>query len=287
MAANSKIEWCDHSFNPWLGCTKVSPACDHCYAESWAKRTGAGHLWQGERRRTSASNWQLPVKWNRQAEAEGRRFRVFCASLADVFDNQVPGRWRDDLWHRIEQTPNLDWLLLTKRPQNIAKMLPDPRTGTRPWDDGWPNVWLGTTAEDARHYRQRWQHLAAVPAALRFLSYEPALDDLGDLDLGRTGAPNWIIAGGESGPGARPMHPVWVRSVRYQCRIAGVPFFFKQWGEYLPEDEFDAYGFQWQAGHSDPRVHTWSDGKPSIRVGKRMAGARLDGVEHRQFPGAA
>lgn len=228
MGENSKIEWTDHTFNPWVGCTKVSPACDHCYAESWARRTGQAHLWQGERRRTTGTNWRQPLKWNRDAEAAGVRRRVFCASLADVFDNQVPSRWRDDLWHRIDQTPHLDWLLLTKRPQNIARMLPGPEIGAPKWGDGWPNVWLGTTAENAEEYARRWSHVAAPPAAIRFLSAEPLLGDLGDMDLGRVGAPNWIIAGGESGPGARPMHPDWARSIRDQCAAAGVPFFMKQ-----------------------------------------------------------
>ena len=145
------------SFAP-LNCTigsvatgpPISPACDHCYAESWAKRTGSPGLWRGERRRTTASNWLQPVKWNRDAAMVGVRRKVFCAALADVFDNQVPASWRDDLWRLVEQTPHLDWLLLTKRPQNIARMLPGPHTGVRAWGDGWPNVWLGTTAEDRK-----------------------------------------------------------------------------------------------------------------------------------------
>ena len=173
MAENSKIEWTDHTFNAWVGCTKISPACDHCYAESWAKRTGSPGLWQGERRRTTASNWMQPVKWNRGAAMAGTRRKVFCASLADVFDNQVPASWRDDLWGLIEQTPHLDWLLLTKRPQNIAKMLPDPLAGVRAWGSGWPNVWLGTTIEDRKRAATNLAALGAVPSAVRFVSAEP------------------------------------------------------------------------------------------------------------------
>src|SRR6185437_13012780 len=169
MAENSRIEWCDHTFNPWLGCTKVSPACDNCYAESWAKRTGQAHLWNGERRRTSEANWRQPLKWNREAEASGIRRKVFCASLADVFDNQVPEKWRADMWATITITPNLDWLLLTKRPQNIPKMLPIM------WGDGWPNVWLGTTAENQEEADRRIPHLLKVPARVHFLSCEPLL----------------------------------------------------------------------------------------------------------------
>src|ERR1700760_2747316 len=133
-----------YSFNPWVGCTKISPACDHCYAESWAKRTGNAALWNGERRRTTPLNWLQPLKWNRDARSSGVRRKVFCASLADVFDNQVPTLWRDDLWRLVYGTPDLDWILLTKRPQNISKMLPNH--GGRPWP--WPNVWLGTTVEN-------------------------------------------------------------------------------------------------------------------------------------------
>lgn len=224
MAENSKIEWCDHTFNPWVGCTKVSPACDHCYAEGWAKRTGQAHLWSGERRRTSLANWRQVAAWDRKAMVSGKRSRVFCASLADVFDNQADPEWRAMLWRLIADTSALDWLLLTKRPQNIAKMLPAD------WGDGYPNVWLGTTAEDAAHYNQRWHHVAAIPAVVRFLSFEPALGAIGDLGLWSDGSPDWVIAGGESGPGARPMHPDWAREARDQCNLAGVAFFMKQMG---------------------------------------------------------
>ena len=128
MAKNSAIEWTDHTFNPWEGCTKISPACDNCYAAERAARYKTVE-WGGPRRRTSKSNWNKPLKWERQASTfafeEGRRQRVFCASLADVFDNQVPEEWRADLWDLIRACPSLDWLLLTKRPQNIEKMLPE------------------------------------------------------------------------------------------------------------------------------------------------------------------
>lgn len=180
MGADSKIEWCDHTFNPWLGCTRLSPACDHCYAEGWARRTGQAALWDGERRWTTPAYWREAHRWNRRAAAAGSRPRVFCASLADVFDNQVPERWRDDLWHLIDQTPQLDWLLLTKRPQNIAKMLPGPKIGAPAWGDGWPNVWLGTTVENQEEADRRIPPLLAAPAAVHFLSCEPLL---GAVDL--------------------------------------------------------------------------------------------------------
>lgn len=285
MGEVSKIEWTDSTFNPWVGCTKLSPACDHCYAEGWAKRTGQSLLWSGNRRRTSASNWRQPIKWNRQAATEGTRKRVFCASLADVFDNQIPERWRDDLWHLIDQTPHLDWLLLTKRPQNIAKMLPNTATGVKAWADGWPNVWLGTTAEDALHYRQRWAHVAAVPASIRFLSFEPALGTIGDLDLGRVGAPDWVICGGESGHGARPMLPDWAREARDQCDASNVPFFFKQWGEFKALSDIDSEW--WNAASSIQRDNQqFIEGHAMIRVSKCIAGRLLDGRTHNDSPPA-
>lgn len=256
MGENSKIEWTDHTFNPWVGCTKVSPACDHCYAESWAKRTGHSELWAGERRRTKT--WDEPIKWDRKAKLEGMRRRVFCASLADVFDNQVPRGWRDDLWTLIANTRNLDWLLLTKRPQNITKMLPL-------WGEGgWPHVWLGTTADDQDHFEQRWPHLAKIPAAVRFISYEPALGPL-RLWEARGEEPDWIIAGGESGGKARPPRIEWFRDLRDDCARLGVAYLFKQWGEFAPDD---------------PSANRTA----MVRVGKKCAGRLLDGVEHNGFP---
>jgi protein gp37 len=272
MAENSKIEWTDHTLNPWVGCTKVSPGCDHCYAEGWAKRTKDGAaLWQGERRRTTAENWRKPLKWNKQAEAEGRRYRVFCASLADVFDNQVSWEWRKDLWLLIKETPHLDWLLLTKRPQNIAKMLPPS------WGNGWHNVWLGASTENREEMLRRGRALKTIPAAVHFWSAEPLLEDLGTIPADIM--PSWIIAGGESGPGARPMHPDWARSLRDQCASAGVAFFMKQWGEYVDADHLP----DGIAAGMDPFCY---HGVDFLRIGKARAGRLLDGVEHNEFPPA-
>jgi protein gp37 len=223
MGENSKIEWTTHTFNPWVGCTKVSPACDNCYAEVWSRRGGQVE-WgpHGDRRRTKT--WGNPIRWNRQAEGAAERPRVFCASLADVFDNHrsIKAEWRYDLWGLIKITPHLDWLLLTKRPQNIARFIPDQ------WrKDGCPdNVWLGTTVENQEEFDRRTPHLKAIRARVRFLSMEPLL---GDVDMGDMSGLHWIITGGESGGKYRPANPAWFRSLRDQCERAGVPFLFKQW----------------------------------------------------------
>lgn len=178
LADITSIEWCDSTFNPWFGCTAVSMACDHCYAEAWAKRSGLVKWGNAPRRLASDEHWKKPMRWQREARAffaqHGRRRRVFCASLADAFDNQVDPLWRERLWALIRITPDLDWLLLTKRPQNIAKMLPAH------WGEGWPNVWLGTTVENQDEANRRIPKLCDVPARLRFLSCEPLL---GQLDL--------------------------------------------------------------------------------------------------------
>jgi protein gp37 len=231
MGTNSKIEWTDSTFNPWIGCTNVSPGCDHCYAEAQNKYRGWTE-WgpRGKRRRTSSDNWKKPLRWNADAEQfqreHGRRQRVFCASLADVFDNKVPVSWRIDLFKLIMQTPELDWQLLTKRPQNVARFLPAD------WDQGYPNVWLGITAENEMYYRQRWPILAKVPAAVRFVSYEPAVGPLGNPDIGLEKVPDWIISRGESGPKARLMSPNWARDIVAHCERLGIAAFHKQWGIY-------------------------------------------------------
>lgn len=237
MGVNSKIEWTHHTFNPWWGCTRVSPACKHCYAETWAKRVGQGDLWgnKAERRFFSDSHWKDPMKWNREAEAAGERRRVFCASMADVFENR---RDLDDLrarlWQLIEATPNLDWLLLTKRIQHVKKLAP--------WKGRWPeNVWLGTTAENQIWLEKRVMHLLEHDVAVRFISAEPLL---GPLNARKWLQPpgserpgiNWVIAGGESGPESRHMHPDWPEDLLQQCLQADVPFHFKQWGHWAPEE---------------------------------------------------
>lgn len=222
VGENSNIQWTTHTFNSWIGCQKVSAGCDRCYAEAMMDHRYGKVKWgpHGERKRTSYSNWQQPKRWARKAN--GTRPRVFCASLADVFDNQAPAGAREDLFKLIKETPELDWLLLTKRPENIKKMLPED------WGDGWPHVWLGTTCENQEWFDRRWPILAAVPARVRFVSYEPAIGQLWLPAAWENNFPNWLICGGESGPGYRPMDPRWAISLRDQCAHYGIAFFFKQ-----------------------------------------------------------
>lgn len=335
MAENTSIEWADHTFNPWIGCQVASPdGCKNCYAERLVKRFGDDFA---QRRRTSEANWKLPLKWNAQAAREGRRFRVFCASLADVFDNQVPEPWRWDLFRLIAATPHLDWLLLTKRIGNAREMLNSAAAavagefvGATEWDrHQWPNVWLGATVVNQAEADRDIPKLLATPARVRFLSIEPML---GPIDLTRIelhkgpikllpDAPaewrgmrevavvmnalkgskqlgmaplSWVICGGESGPGARPMHPDWARSLRDQCAAAGVSFLFKQWGEWAPaesvgDDDDRKLAERWIRldGTEPPAgqgVDFFRGDEVLYWVGKKAAGRQLDGRTHDEFP---
>ena len=226
---NLKIEWTDHTFNPWIGCQHVSPGCDHCYAEAQnAFRKWNGGTWgpHAPRKRTSEENWKNPVKWNAEAREFkrelGHRPRVFCASLADVFDNQVPPEWRRDLFVLIRECRRLDWLLLTKRPQNILKMLPSD------WGISQRVAWDDCRKSDV--FRSAVETSSNIPALIKFISYEPAL---GPLRLPKQGPlPDCIISGGESGGGARVMDPRWVRDIVAACWQSGIAPFHKQWGTY-------------------------------------------------------
>ncbi len=303
MAENTKIEWATHTFNPWIGCTEVSPGCDNCYARELAKRYGWTE-WGAHQPRvlTKDANWAKPITWNYKAGQAGRRDRVFCASLADVFDPEVPPEWRERLWALIAKTPNLDWLLLTKRPSAIRKMLPEN------WGQGWPNVWLGTSVEDqARAWRI--EKLIEVPAVVRFLSCEPLLGplDLFPLVHVRCGhgsfapepdspcqpcgcwpdraAIDWVIVGGESGVKGRPMSPQWARDLRDQCVAAGVAYHFKQWGEWA---EMPKSGLM--SNYRSP-VHRFDgpDGYEAsvFRLGKYRTGRLLDGRTWDEMPEVA
>lgn len=221
MSFNTEISWTHHSFSMWWGCSKVSPACANCYAEAFSRRLGKKVWGRGvPRTRTSENARVQPIKWNAQASRRALRYRVFSASMSDVFDAEVPPQWREDLWNLIRRCTNLDWLLLTKRPENILGMLP------KDWGEGWKHVWMGTTVEDQVRAEERILILQKVPAALRFLSVEPLL---GPIQLDLKGI-SYVICGGESGPRYRPMHPDWARSIRDQCIACGIPFHFKQWG---------------------------------------------------------
>lgn len=260
MAENSKIQWTHHTFNPWRGCTKVSAGCTNCYAETLAGRNPKVlGVWgpKGTRVVASESMWREPIRWNREAKEAGERRRVFCASLADVFEGpetmpvaSVPiiHAARVRLFHLISETPHLDWLLLTKRPENIRRHCGDglPRS----WAESMPtNVWLGTSVENQATADERIPELLKVPAAVRFLSCEPLLGPVNFMQVLITeklnrGCPeswrpeafqpgpklDWAIVGGESGGGARPCAVEWVRFIVSQCRAAGAACFVKQLG---------------------------------------------------------
>lgn len=275
MGENSKIEWTTHTFNPWWGCTKVSEACKHCYAEAWAKRLG-NQVWgpKTQRRMFTDNHWQQPIRWNKAAAGHAGRPRVFCASMADVFeDRDELNDSRARLWELIEATPNLDWLLLTKRPQNVKRL--------GGWNLNWPdNVWLGTTVELQSRADELLPYLSDIPARVRFISAEPLL---GPLQLGRwLGVSlDWVITGGESGPKARPASPAWFRDLHAQCMQADVPFHFKQWGDWAPGD-----GINLPAKRALKEQWT-DDGTQMIRVGKKVAGRTLDGSQWDQLPKVA
>lgn len=255
MGTTTAIAWTDHTFNPWWGCVRVSPACDHCYAEAFAKRTGNA-VWgkDSPRRFFGDKHWNEPHKWNRAAETAGERRRVFCASMADVFEARDDlDEHRERLWDLIDRTPSLDWQLLTKRPEQVMRRVPTA------WASDWPaNVWIGTTVENQHYAELRIPRLLDIPAPVRFLSCEPLL---GPVDLRpwlRRIAPEaeaaseftwdtshrigWVIVGGESGPQHRPIDLDHARAIRDECDRWGVPFFFKQVGGRTPAaggDELD------------------------------------------------
>ena len=246
MAETTEISWAHSTFNPWIGCTRVSPGCDHCYAATLMDERYGRVKWGAGETRQRTKTWDQPRRWNKLAAASGKPWRVFCASLADVFDNEVPDQWRTDLWALIADTPHLAWMLLTKRIGNVTYPMPS-------------NVWLGITVVNQAEFDRDVPKLLEVDAPVHWLSCEPLLGpiDMHFLPVSHAyytadGTPyvDWVIVGGESGAGARPVDPAWVRSIRDQCQTAGIPFHFKQWGGARPKSN----------GHL------------------------LDGVEHRAFP---
>lgn len=326
MAEETKIEWADSTFNGWWGCTKIAPACDFCYAAVLDKRTGGDHWGNVARRRTSEKNWQEPLKWQRAAakflDENGHRRRVFCGSMKDWADNQVPPEWRSDLWSLIRDCPDLDWLMLTKRPQNIEKMKPEF------WDEIKGRIWLGTTIEDQEHADRNVSHLLTHDSAVRFVSCEPLL---GPLDLRewlhdsnclwrggictcsepRELGLDWVITGGESGPHARFSHPLWFHAIQQHCAAAGVAYLHKQNGEWVDYAELGsgwtmtrevkgrAYGRLLSSDIGDapaylfdgddfPAAYPWRTeafvGPLMVRVGKHRAGRTIGRHEYDGFP---
>lgn len=307
MGTNTNIAWCDHTFNSWRGCVKVSAGCANCYAEKLSLRNPSvlGEWGKdGERPIAAESYWRLPERWNAQARNAKTRRRVFCASLGDVFEDRpdlIAPRIR--LFQLISRTPYLDWLLLTKRPENIQPLLrqiPTPKGNL--WDTHWvdedgegyakhfPNVWLGTSAENQEAADTRIPLLLEILAVVRFVVCEPLL---GRIDLRPYfsasqrqytatylyGGLDWVIVGGESGTKARPMNVNWAWEIREHCAFASVPFFFKQHGEYIDKSQVCADG----EFHADTPLHT--DGKNIwYRVGKKLAGNLLNGTKFEQFP---
>ena len=337
------ISWCDFTFNPWIGCQKVSPACKHCYAESQVNRFGGDFA--GTRKLTGDAYWREPLKWSRDAEGAKERPRVFCASLADVFEDwdgwisdskgnvflkrSTNGEWfsceeedandkyhadpivtmndvRQRLFALIDATPNLDWLLLTKRPENIRNMWRSVDVLSQEQADDLNergelfrrNVWLGTTVENQEQANKRIPELLKCRdlSPVLFLSCEPLLSELslgGLIDLESEFCPvcrdiscdhgtiDWVIAGGESGRDARPMNPDWARSLRDQCQAAGVAYHFKQWGEwtYLPYRDNARLPLFKKAD-----FHAFDEETVVYKVGKKAAGRMLDGREWNEVP---
>lgn len=319
MGKNSAIEWTNHTFNPWWGCTKVSPGCANCYAETFSGRWGFD-VWgpTAGRRFFGDKHWSEPLKWNRQARKTGVHQRVFCGSMCDVFEihpdptqSEALDRERARLWDLILDTPHLIWMLLTKRPENMLELTP--------WRRGWPyNVWALASAENQETLERRITHLLNVPAAVHGLSLEPLLGAINLRDewtgvyreaetvrewLGdshschdRPGKGlrhhdgrklNWVIVGGESGPKARPMHPDWVRAIKDQCQASDVPFFFKQWGAWLPIAENCDPGAAVGSKRHVVMGGTYQQDVLMSRVGKKRAGRLLDGRTWDQAPEAS
>ncbi|EHK57721.1 DUF5131 family protein [Allomesorhizobium alhagi] len=324
MAENTAISWAKHTFNPWMGCTKVSPACDGCYAEALMDLRYGKVQWgpHGERVRTSVQNWNKVRRWQRQAAAAGEKWFIFCASLADIFDNQVPPEWRKDLFDLARECPNLIFLFLSKRPQNMVKM--SEAAGGLP-----SNCALGTTCEDQKRWDINIPALSVAKYMLRptfaFVSGEPLLGPMWVRRAPITPALralfpamksdefydplhprqfeairiDWIITGGETDQGghkARPWHPRWVRDIRDNCADAEVPFHHKQNGEWLPSSDVpEPWRFEGATVLPDGRVREWHPAypgerlvhpemRPMSRVGKKRSGRLIDGIEHNSFP---
>lgn len=291
MADETLISWADATFNPWIGCTRVSPACDGCYAAHLMEtrmgrvQWGGPGVGAGTRARTSPANWRKPLAWDKKAAAEGKHPFVFCSSLADVFDNEVPKEWRAELFDLIERTPNLIWLLLTKRPQNIVKLY-EASFDVLPWPK---NAAIGTTIEDQKRADFNVPALLVAKTELKpafaFLSCEPLL---GPIKVPMIDQIDWVITGGETDQGAhkaRPTHPVWFTMLRDQCSEHGIPFHHKQNGEWRAAP--DRAHFKELIDEPWTRVASLMDGvRPAfvVKEGKKHTGRKINGVTHDAFP---
>jgi protein gp37 len=312
VADDTGIEWADATWNPVVGCSVLSPGCTHCYAMRFAaarldgnpktphylgttQRVNGQPVWTGRLGLAPEHVWTQPLRWKRPR-------RIFVNSMGDLFHENVPPGWLDHAFDVMARASQHTFLILTKRAERARDWLSAPETrltvtgdwASRPWP--LPNVWLGVSVEDQRRADERVPVLLDTPAAVRFVSAEPLLGPIefrrrdgsestcwlsgsfSDTESGRAGrcvhgGIDWVIAGGESGKDARPMHPDWARGLRDQCAAAGVPFFFKQWGEWAPHD-----------GRRLPSIHTFDDCTRVFRVGKTAAGRHLDGVTHDAFP---
>lgn len=326
MGKNSAIEWTDHTFNPWWGCVKVSDGCKNCYAEA---RQYGGDFWgmDKERRFFGDKHWNDPLRWNKKAGEKGIREKVFCGSYCDILEHRKDlVDHQDRLVELIQKTPNLDWLLLTKRPENFWFIFERHASPD--------NIWLGVSVEDQKTADKRIPLLVNLPAKIKFLSVEPLLDQLElhgwlfecrcedqredpiqvcgerptNYNINKTDGKwryvdglyqhwhdypishvtldpdpqiDWVIVGGESGSLARPMHPNWVNYLQLQCEAAGVPFFFKQWGEWYPDNSQLSMGSK---TYTMPRSLR-QPAQVFHQLGKKDSGYLLDGKEYREFPG--
>lgn len=343
--SESKIEWTDRTWNPIVGCSRVSPGCQHCYAERMAKRLQAMGTRGYEGVVNERGQWTGKLNFVESVLAEPLRRKkptmYFVNSMSDLFHENVPNEWIAAIFAVMHACPQHQFQCLTKRPDRMLKWFEWVSSQYTPMDRArilecsvlrlhakfgletqkpfnlfsawnalgydWPlkNVWLGVSVENQEQADKRIPLLLQTPAAVRWLSCEPLLgeidlsawihwshskDEDGIKDSSAETLIDWAIVGGESGPDARPMHPKWARSLRDQCVSAGIPFFFKQWGEYVPGVKMDSDGWEWALQNGDrgkfkgKSGHRWDDNLASVLVGKKAAGRMLDGREWNEFP---
>ena len=306
MGKNTKIEWTDATWNPIRGCSRVSEGCRNCYAESVAARfSDLGQPYHGlaefkiigkdtPNERTEA-HWtgevafvpehlDDPLRWKKPA-------KIFVNSMSDLFHEKVQDEWIEKIMQVILACPEHIFQVLTKRPERMGNWVRNWKVGGVKFIPP-PNLWLGVSVEDQKTADERIPLLLEIPAAVRWVSYEPALGPVNFQNWVPRGI-DWIVMGGESGKNARPMHPKWARDVRDLCKLVSTPFWFKQWGEWFPrtdavdisrrhcvwKDDVATFPNNW----SVCRLHL-NSGNYMERIGKKLAGSLLDGDAHREFP---